>query len=504
MSELVRGATLAELLEAGRLSDRDVLSIGIEMCDALAHAHGQGVVHRDVKPSNVLIAERMNGAAEPIAKLTDFGVARVIGGDSLTRTGDVIGTAAYMAPEQAEGREADASADIYSLALVLYEGLTGVNPIRTSTAAQRARRLGAHLPPLRRQRRDLPRELGRAIDQALRPRPRERGSVEELQVALLGSVEELHDTPGVVTSPWPSGAKPFSATHRDQQASVVDGQGDQGSRFSAPWPSRAIGGAAAGGLAAWLATAPIAPAPIAPAAAATAAALLVAVLPRVGWLALALAAAGWFAADSAGGAALIILLGAVVPVVVLLRHPTRWPLAVVAPALGAVGLAGAWPAIAARTPSAWQRAGLAATGWIWLMLATPLAGIAPYIQSGQPAPPRSLWSSSPYDAINHLLAPLLRSGQLAPALIWAAAAVVLPTITRERPPKIRLLLVTAWSVGLVSATAGTLKALDSTSEIGLGAALVGSVAATLVALAPMPRIWRRRTPQAPDIEAGLA
>src|SRR5205807_7710570 len=166
VSELVRGATLAELLEAGRLSDRDVLSIGIEMCDALAHAHGQGVVHRDVKPSNVLIAERMNGAAEPIAKLTEFGVARVIGGDSLTRTGDVIGTAGYMAPEQAEGREADAAADIHALALVLYEGLTGVNPLRTGSAAQRARRLGAHLAPLRRPRRDLPRELGRAIDQA--------------------------------------------------------------------------------------------------------------------------------------------------------------------------------------------------------------------------------------------------------------------------------------------------------------------------------------------------
>src|SRR5205807_2790490 len=127
--------------------------IGIEMCDALAHAHGQGVVHRDVKPSNVLIAEGMNGATERIAKLTDFGVARVIGGDSLTRTGDVIGTAAYMAPEQAEGREADASADLYSLAVVIYEALTGVNPVSTGSAAQRARRLGAHLPPLRRQRR---------------------------------------------------------------------------------------------------------------------------------------------------------------------------------------------------------------------------------------------------------------------------------------------------------------------------------------------------------------
>ena len=84
----------------------------------------------------------------------------MIGGDSLTRTGDVVGTAAYMAPEQAEGREAGAAADLYSLALVAYEALTGVNPVRSGTARSRARRLGAHLPPLRRQRRDLPRELG--------------------------------------------------------------------------------------------------------------------------------------------------------------------------------------------------------------------------------------------------------------------------------------------------------------------------------------------------------
>ena len=159
VSELVRGATLDRMLEQGRLSDRDIVAIAIALCDALSHAHAQGVVHRDVKPSNILVPERPSSRANP-AKLTDFGVARVIGGDSLTGTGDVVGTAAYMAPEQAEGREAGAAADLYSLALVTYEALTGVNPVRTGTAAIRARRLGAHLPPLRRQRRELPRELG--------------------------------------------------------------------------------------------------------------------------------------------------------------------------------------------------------------------------------------------------------------------------------------------------------------------------------------------------------
>ena len=125
------------------------MQTGVALCDALIHAHAQGVVHRDVKPSNILVPDRPATAAQ-IAKLTDFGVARIIGGDTLTRTGDVIGTMAYMAPEQAEGLEAGAPADLYSLALVLYEALTGVNPVGTGAAARRARRLGAYLPPTRR------------------------------------------------------------------------------------------------------------------------------------------------------------------------------------------------------------------------------------------------------------------------------------------------------------------------------------------------------------------
>src|SRR5436309_8956352 len=202
VSELVLGATLAQLLDAGHLSDRDIVEVAISLCDALAYAHAQSIVHRDVKPSNVLIADQPTSLSHP-AKLTDFGVARVIGGDSLTRTGDVIGTAAYMAPEQAAGRPAGPAADLYALALVTYEALTGLNPVRTSTAAARARRLGAHLPPVRRQRRDLPRELGRGIDLALRPRPRERGTVAELRASLAASLPEVSDEPGVVATAWP-------------------------------------------------------------------------------------------------------------------------------------------------------------------------------------------------------------------------------------------------------------------------------------------------------------
>src|SRR3954464_1819039 len=126
VSELVDGRTLAQLEAEGALSDRDVLRAGLALADALAHAHERGVIHRDVKPQNVIVPDddgRWLGMprAAP-AKLTDFGVAHLAGEESLTRTGDVVGTLAYMAPEQAAGRPAGEAADLYSLAPVLYEG----------------------------------------------------------------------------------------------------------------------------------------------------------------------------------------------------------------------------------------------------------------------------------------------------------------------------------------------------------------------------------------------
>src|SRR3954447_16142320 len=99
VSELVRGATLAQLDAAGEVSDRDVVRIGLSLADALAHAHERGVIHRDVKPQNVMVPERPR-SPYGAAKLTDFGGAPLAGGEPLTRTGDVVGTLAYMAPEQ--------------------------------------------------------------------------------------------------------------------------------------------------------------------------------------------------------------------------------------------------------------------------------------------------------------------------------------------------------------------------------------------------------------------
>src|ERR687895_36121 len=168
VSELVRGRTLAALEADGALSDRDVLRLGLALAAALGHAHERGVIHRDVKPQNVIVPDEP-GDPRGAAKLTDFGVARLAGDEPLTRTGDVVGTLAYMAPEQAAGHPVDERADLYSLALVLYEGLAGVNPVRAGSPAATARRVGTPLPGLRRHRRDLPAELCEALDRALAP-----------------------------------------------------------------------------------------------------------------------------------------------------------------------------------------------------------------------------------------------------------------------------------------------------------------------------------------------
>jgi eukaryotic-like serine/threonine-protein kinase len=191
VTELVDGSTLAELNRDGTLSDREVGEIGADLCEALDHAHTRAVVHRDIKPQNVLVTEE----GEPHAKLMDFGVARLTDAAALTAPGDVVGTLAYMAPEQAEGRTAGPEVDVYALGLMLYESWSGDHPTRRSTPAATARAIGARMKPLRRLRPDLPRELCETVDACLQTRPDRRPSLEELGSAIEGSLDRLADQP---------------------------------------------------------------------------------------------------------------------------------------------------------------------------------------------------------------------------------------------------------------------------------------------------------------------
>ncbi len=285
VSELVRGRTLDELERDGTLSDRDVLRVGLALAEALGHAHERGVIHRDVKPQNVIVPDEAHVAA----KLTDFGVAHLAGDEPLTRTGDVVGTLAYMAPEQAAGRRVDERADLYALALVLYEALAGANPVRGPSPAATARLVGSVLPALRSRRRDLPAELCAALDRALAPDPEARGTLDELSEGLAAALPEVSDDGGTI------------APHPLERATRM------------PPLARAAAGSAAAALTA-LALAAAADPPgwvtgleagadgtaqggadliVAPLTGAVAAFILVALFPRAGWL---IAAAGCVAA----------------------------------------------------------------------------------------------------------------------------------------------------------------------------------------------------------------
>jgi len=196
VTELVEGDTLGRMARNGELSDREIGEIAADLCEALDHAHSRGVVHRDIKPQNVQVTE-----GEPRAKLMDFGVARLADGTSLTAPGDVVGTLAYMSPEQAEGRAAGPEADVYSLALTLYECWSGEHPHRRSTPVATARAIGTRARPLRRLRPDLPTELTATVDACLDSHPARRPPLEQLGTAIEDSLEALSDHLPAATRP---------------------------------------------------------------------------------------------------------------------------------------------------------------------------------------------------------------------------------------------------------------------------------------------------------------
>jgi hypothetical protein len=454
VSELVRGATLGDLLERGELSDRETLQIGVALCDALAHAHGRGVIHRDVKPANVMVCADSDPLA---AKLTDFGVARMAGDDVLTATGDVVGTLAYMAPEQAEGGEVGAEADLYALGLVLYESLSGVNPVRGRGAAATARRLGARMPALGRLRRDLPLGLCQAIDRAVLARPEDRGDLRELRAALLAAMGTAGAERGTIAGAHGLGpaveaiAPPRPRPPLRPRARVV---------------AALAAGALVGGALLWLGGAP----PLGPAAGAGAAALAVLLLPRLGWLAAAAAVGAWQAGDVAW-----LLVALAVPTVVLLRRAgTDWSLPAAAPVLGAASLAAAWPVLAGQARSPWRRAALGALGFWWVALAEVLLGDR--LALGAPPGTRADGGLD--------LAPILTSGTVVIAAIWALGALVLPVLVRGRRLGPDLVGATLWAAGVASATqalAGTMAWQPEMRGLVAGAAVSVALAVALAA-----------------------
>ena len=165
--EYVAGVSLASRLGQGPLPAAEVSAIGADVCTALAYAHRVGVVHRDLKPDNILISESGQ------VKVTDFAVAGAALGGDLTATGALLGTLSFLAPEVLEGGEPNPAADLYALGVVLFKALTGRSPRMAMDLGGGAGRAGPPAHP-RDFRPEVPRDLDAAVARALSPSPAER------------------------------------------------------------------------------------------------------------------------------------------------------------------------------------------------------------------------------------------------------------------------------------------------------------------------------------------
>jgi hypothetical protein len=383
VSELVEGATLAELAHCGDLSDREVAEFGADVCEALAHAHERGVVHRDVKPQNVIV--RVDDGAGRRAKLMDFGIASLTDAPGLTATGEVVGTLAYMAPEQAEGRGAKEPADVYSLALTLYECWTGLNPVARDTPAHTAREIGNPVPSLLEYRPDLPAQLGECLDACLEADPEVRPALEDLDHHLDAAIPSLDGSYAVPAraADEPPKAREHPAVLRVAQLAA---------------------------LCAW--------------------GLAIAVI-----------------AIALGKPGLALVLGALSAPAILVASWLPWAATpLVAPLLGAISAGAAYPAVAGARGTLRERLVLGALGWCWMLCGAAALGLGSRAGLIDKAPHD--WTQSTSAAASALLAPLVTPESLLGAAIFATAAALLGVILRAGHVALALLGALLWAAGL--------------------------------------------------------
>jgi serine/threonine protein kinase len=174
--EYVQGRSGAQILQRhGPLDAETTAEIGAQACAGLDYAHRRGIIHRDVKPGNLMIVGGPVGGGEMTMKLTDFGIARAVEQTRITQVGSVVGTAAYLSPEQVRGEEATPATDVYALGVVLYQFLTGRLPYEGSTLAELAVRQQNEKPlPPSTYNDEVPETLGAAVLRALEGDPNRR------------------------------------------------------------------------------------------------------------------------------------------------------------------------------------------------------------------------------------------------------------------------------------------------------------------------------------------
>jgi hypothetical protein len=338
--EYVPGQTLRDRIRGGDLTDAGAIEVGVQVLEGLGHAHANGIVHRDVKPTNVLVAD----GPEIEVRLLDFGLAQFAEAETLTGAGDVPGTLAYISPERLQGEDSSFAADVWSVGVVLWEALTGYHPFWSSSPVETARRIDAGAPPLESARPDLPRALCDAVDRALAIDPARRPTA--LQLA-----QRLRDALGArARRKRPSNfpALPAPPLHR-AAAAVAAGVFTAGAGVLLPfypvgW-AWGIGALAAG---------------------------LTALRPRLG-LAFALLTAVLPLGNVSLALALVYAAGALAWLVATWRRPEEGLLAVVGPLLAPLGATAALPLVALTVRSAVWRGIQAALG---VLLAGVVAGLS--------------------------------------------------------------------------------------------------------------------------------
>ena len=214
--EFVEGVNLKQYLaQKGPLDPVEAVSITSQMCSVLQVAHAQGFIHRDIKPQNIMIAK------DGQAKLTDFGIVRVMEAAGLTNTGIVLGTADYLAPEQARGDPLSPASDLYSLGVVLYEMLAGRPPFVGSSAVQVAMQHANNVPPPpSKYNPRIPKPLELVIKRVLQKEPERRYPDAEsmrkaLRESLKKSIDEGVTIPGSLPAVEPEGHRRATAPPRE-------------------------------------------------------------------------------------------------------------------------------------------------------------------------------------------------------------------------------------------------------------------------------------------------
>ena len=407
--EFVPGRTFREVLRAGELHDGAAVEACAQVCEGLAHAHAAGILHRDVKPSNVLLADG-DGVS---ARLLDFGLARMAEAETLTAQGDVPGTLAYISPERLAGEESTAAADVWSVGVMLWESLSGRHPFWQASMLETARAIEQGAPRLETLRPDLPKHLLALVDRALAVAPSRRPTAAELAGALRGAFAARR-------APRPRGAGiVLPAIQLPAVGLPAIGSAVQASRAGAAL--------LAGAFAAWTA----AELPFYPhawvAVLALAAAALAAARPRLG-VAAALAVPLFPLGNLSLGLAVLYALAALAWLVLSWGEPRSALLFALGPLLSPLALLGLVPLAASRLRAGPRRAAQAGAAVLAAALVAGVRG-APLPFTGA-APPLGLGlagATDPLDVAGSLARALAaQPALLVEALAFAAIAAALP------------------------------------------------------------------------------